>query len=163
MALIPPVSGGTADRPVVARVCTEAIETDHVRRLVAGDRRTGAVVTFEGTTRGETDPVHGPLIRLEYEAYASMAERELARLAEEAAARWSPIRIAVTHRVGAIPVGEVSVVIAVAAAHRGQAFEACRWLIDAVKKEVPIWKKDVFEDGHVRWVQTEVTSVKRVP
>ena len=129
------------------------IPVAQVREFVSGDPSLGGTVTFEGSTRAESDPQHGPLVRLEYEAYESMAQRQLERVAHEAVDCLGTGKIAVVHRLGPVPVGEASVMIAVACGHRAKAFEACRWLIDMLKKDVPIWKKDVFEDGFVKWVE----------
>jgi len=129
------------------------IPVAQVREFVSGDPSLGGTVTFEGSTRAESDPQHGPLVRLDYEAYKSMARRQLEHLAHEAVDRFGAGKIAVVHRLGSVPVGEASVMIAVACGHRAEAFEACRWLIDRLKKDVPIWKKDVFEDGFVKWAE----------
>jgi molybdopterin synthase catalytic subunit len=109
----------------------------------------GAVVAFVGVVRGET--AGRRVLRLEYEAYEPMVRDEMARLLVETRERY-PVRAArVVHRVGAVPVGEPSVVIAVAAAHRGAAFDACRHLIERLKADAPIWKREHFDDGAV-WV-----------
>ena len=108
---------------------------------------------FEGATRAESDPAHGRLVRLDYEAHPSMARREMERLATQASQRFGAKRAVILHRTGPVPPGEASVLIAAACAHRAEAFDACRWIIDTLKKDVPIWKKDVFEDGFVRWVE----------
>jgi molybdopterin synthase catalytic subunit len=109
----------------------------------------GGIDVFIGTVREFTKGRQ--VVRLEFEAYEKMAVSELQKLANEAFQRWPVQRIAVHHRVGVLQVGEVPVIIAVAAAHRDAAFEACRFLIDTLKKTVPIWKKEVFEDGEI-WV-----------
>jgi len=155
VAVIPPVTGGSEDPRARVELVKGPIPTDELRRFVGGDSRFGGVVTFEGVTRDDTHEEHGRLVRLEYESYATMADRAMYRLADEARSRWNLGRVALVHRLGAVQPGEVSVMIAVAARHRAEAFEACRWLIDALKKEVPIWKKDVFEDGFTRWVKPE--------
>ncbi len=125
---------------------------ERVLEFVSGDAALGGFVTFHGATRGEHDPEHGGLVRLDYEAYRTMAEDQMKELARNAQQKWGPGRIAILHRLGPVGVGEVSVAIAVACPHRAEAFESCRWLIDALKREVPIWKKDVFSDGFTRWV-----------
>lgn len=112
----------------------------------------GAVVTFVGVVR---DHSAGRVVtRLEYHAYASMAERELAAIADELEAERAAVRVACYHRVGMLAVGDVAVVCAVSAPHRGAAFEACRDLIDRVKARVPIWKREHGPDG-VAWVGWE--------
>jgi len=109
----------------------------------------GGIDVFIGTVRNATQ---GKTVEcLEFEAYESMAIREMRKIAEQAFERWPVQSIAIHHRTGVLQVGEVAVVIAVGAAHRGAAFEACRYAIDTLKQTVPIWKKEVFEDGEV-WV-----------
>lgn len=152
VALIPPVSGGEESDCLWVDVLDGALPIDKVMAFVKGDAGSGGVVTFEGVTRREVDDEHGALVRLDYEAYDAMARQELRRLGEQAMDRWSLKKMAVVHRVGRVPVGEASVVIAVAGAHRAECFDACRWAIDTLKRDVPIWKKDVFMDGFVRWV-----------
>ncbi len=131
-----------------------AIPVERVRAFVTGDPELGGIVTFEGVTRAELDGDHGPLVRLDYEAHESMARKQLERLADEATSRFGAGKVALVHRLGSVPPGGASVMIAVACPHRGEAFDACRWIIDTLKQDVPIWKKDVFEDGFVRWVET---------
>ncbi|MGH7894830.1 MAG: molybdenum cofactor biosynthesis protein MoaE [Candidatus Binatia bacterium] len=115
----------------------------------ARDRKAGAVVTFVGTTRSEN--VGRRVRRLEYEAFTSMATKEMRRLAAQAKERWPLRKIAMVHRVGVVPVGEASVAIAVSAGHRREAFDACHWLIDRLKEIVPIWKKEHYRGGEV-WI-----------
>jgi molybdopterin synthase catalytic subunit len=119
------------------------------------DPGAGAVVTFLGTTRNEN--AGRRVVRLEYEAFTRMAERELRRLATEARRRWPLRRIAIAHRTGVVPVGEASVGIAVSAAHRGEAFAACHWLIDRLKEIVPIWKKEHFRGGQI-WIGAQQSA-----
>ncbi len=109
----------------------------------------GGINIFIGTVRNITKGKR--VVHLEFEAYEKMAINEMQKLADGAMAKWPVQRIAIHHRTGILEVGQVPVVIAVAAAHREAAFEACRYLIDALKKTVPIWKKEIFEDGEV-WV-----------
>lgn len=123
------------------------LNTAEVMAAVA-DPSVGATVVFVGTVRSSTA---GQAVEcLEYEAYRVMAEKKMAEIASVAQARWGA-RVAIAHRIGRVKVGEVSVVIAVATPHRAEAFEACRYLIDALKEEVPIWKKEHRLDGSV-WV-----------
>lgn len=112
----------------------------------------GAIVTFVGTTRDHNEGRR--VIRLEYEAYEEMALSELRKLGQAAAGEWPIEKVAIEHRVGVVPVGEASVVIAVSSAHRGAAFEACRFLIDRLKEVVPIWKKELYEGGEV-WIGSQ--------
>jgi molybdopterin synthase catalytic subunit len=110
------------------------------------DPAIGAVVTFVGTVRGDTDGRQ--VLYLEYEAYPEMAEQVLAQVADEVRARWTDVQqVAIVHRVGRLQVGEVAVVIALSAAHRRQTFDALRYAIDRIKEIVPIWKKEVWADG----------------
>jgi MoaE-MoaD fusion protein len=147
LALIPPVSGGCADRRSVVpapwvRVSGEALSLDEIAARVR-DPRAGAVVTFQGVTR-EVELLH-------YEAYAEMAEKRMAAIVAEAVERHGLCGAAVEHRVGEVPLSEPSVVVAVSAPHRGEAFAGAREIIDRVKAEAPIWKKEV-EGGDERWV-----------
>jgi molybdopterin synthase catalytic subunit len=115
----------------------------------------GGVCVFLGTTRSERSPSGQELIALDYEAYDEMALRQMQQLAEDAQKRWPLLRVAILHRLGRVPISESSVLIAVACAHRAEAFEACRWIIDMLKKEVAIWKKEVWADGSGTWVHPE--------
>jgi len=109
----------------------------------------GGIDVFIGTVRNATQGK--PVLRLEFEAYEKMALSEFNKIAQLAFEKWPVQKIAIHHRVGVLQVGEIPVVIAVAAAHRDAAFEACRYIIDTLKQTVPIWKKEIFEDGEV-WV-----------
>ncbi|WP_416236589.1 molybdopterin converting factor subunit 1 [Thermomicrobium sp. 4228-Ro] len=147
VALIPPVSGGSQR----FRVGPEPLDVRAVERLVAHPGA-GAIVTFVGTVR---EQARGKRVRsLEYEAYAEAAEEAFAEIASEIAQRWPVLGVAIHHRTGRLEVGEASVVIAVASAHRAEAFEACRYAIERLKQVAPIWKKEVYEDGEV-WIGSE--------
>lgn len=111
----------------------------------------GATCLFLGTVRGLTEGVR--TVELEYEAYEAMALAEMQALAEDAAARWPLQGVALVHRTGRLAVGEVAVGVCVAAAHRQEAFEACRYLIDTLKMRVPIWKKEFYSDGISTWIE----------
>jgi len=150
VALLPPVSGGSGSSSNVALV-KDPIDTSS---LVEGLKRgeDGAVVVFDGIVRNHTRGRR--TLYLLYEAYEEMATAQMRKLAEEARDRFAVRDVLLVHRVGQLGVGETSVLIAVASAHRAQAFDACRWLIDTLKSTVPIWKKEVFEDGAV-WVAGE--------
>jgi len=143
VAVIPPVSGGAFACRVVERPLT-------LEEVVAAVRAPGlgGVVTFEGDVRAETKG--RKVVRLEYEAYVAMAERSLSRIAAEVE-REHGAAVAIVHRVGHLAPGEAAVVIACAASHRTPAFRACEAVIERLKREVPIWKREVFEDGTV-WV-----------
>lgn len=109
----------------------------------------GAVDVFIGTTRNHANGKE--VLALEYEAYEPMALRELEALESRAQRQWPVHRIVIIHRIGKVPIGEVSVAIAVSSSHRKDAFEACRYLIDELKKSVPIWKREYFADGTIEW------------
>ncbi|MDX5423476.1 MAG: molybdenum cofactor biosynthesis protein MoaE [Hymenobacteraceae bacterium] len=109
----------------------------------------GVIDVFIGTVRNATKGK--AVLRLEFEAYGKMALKEMRKIAEQAQAKWPIEKILLHHRTGVLQVGEVPVIIAVAAAHRDAAFDACRYIIDTLKETVPIWKKEIFEDGEV-WV-----------
>ena len=131
-------------------IVTAAIDPAAVLDLV-GDRADGAVLLFLGTVRDHADgrPVDG----LRYEAYPDMAEKELNLIAEEAVQRLGTNRVAVVHRLGELSVGEVSVAIAVSSPHRAEAYQASRFIIEEIKKRIPVWKHEQYEDGEAVWVQ----------
>jgi len=126
-------------------ITSESISADEVIARLA-DPAIGAVTTFVGVVRGETD---GRKVKyLEYEVYPEMAEAQLRQIGDEIRARWPTIReAAIVHRVGRLEIGEIAVVIALSAAHRQGTFEAARYAIDRLKEIVPIWKKEVWETG----------------
>jgi MoaE-MoaD fusion protein len=143
LALIPPVSGGETRAAPWVRVSPEPLSLDELARRVR-DARAGAVVTFSGVTR--------EVERLEYDAYVDMATERLAAIATEAIERHGLCAAAVEHRVGEVPLTAPSVIVAVSAPHRGEAFAGAREIIDRVKAEAPIWKKEVA-GGEGRWVE----------
>ncbi len=110
----------------------------------------GAVLAFVGTTRNHHDG--RAVVRLEYEAYERMAVEALGCIEREACARFAIASCAIVHRLGEVPPAEASVAVVVAAAHRGPAFDACRWAMDELKRTAPIWKKERFADGGEEWV-----------
>jgi len=133
------------------RVTHKAIDlqelVDHVT-----DPEAGAIATFIGTTRNNNEG--RKVIGLDYEAYPEMAEKELARIGEEACKKWPLCKMAIVHRLGPVQITEASVIIAVSSAHRDAAFAACRFAIEEIKKTVPIWKKELYEGGEV-WIGTQ--------
>jgi molybdopterin synthase catalytic subunit len=153
VGLLPPVSGGAAgaDRPAAAALTREPIDAE---RLIAAARQgeDGAVVVFDGIVRNNSRGRQ--TLYLDYEAHDELAVRQMKALVEEALQRFGIRDASIVHRLGRLQVGETSVLIVVAAAHRGPAFDACRWLIDTLKKTVPIWKKETFVDGAV-WAAGE--------
>jgi molybdopterin synthase catalytic subunit len=148
LLLFPPVSGGAAD-PDVFAVVDRPLSPDDIAGRVH-DAGAGGMVIFSGVVRNETDG--RPVKFLEYEAHGPMAEAKMREIGTAIRARWAGVkRVAILHRIGRLEIGESSVLIAVSAAHRGDAFEACRYAIDTLKRTVPVWKKEHFEDGEV-WV-----------
>jgi molybdopterin synthase catalytic subunit len=111
--------------------------------------QSGGIDVFIGTVRDSTKGKN--VMRLEFETYKSMAIKEMEKIADQAYQQWPVQKILIHHRVGVLQIGEIPVIIAVSAAHRDAAFEACRFLIDTLKQTVPIWKREIFEDGEV-WV-----------
>jgi MoaE-MoaD fusion protein len=142
VALIPPVSGGSfrlSEEPLSLSAVVDEVRSDEA----------GAIATFVGTTR-----VHSrgrSVERLEYEAYAGMAEKVMAEIAEELKQRYDLTAIAIHHRTGTVAIGEASVVIAVSAPHRGDALAACKDAIDTLKERVPLWKKEIYKGGE-EWI-----------
>lgn len=127
---------------------TSTLSEASCRQIVADDQA-GAIVMFSGTVRNQTQ---GKMVlRLEFEAYAPMAIAEMRKIAEQAIRQFDVLKVCIHHRVGTLAIGEIPVVIAVSAKHRASAFTACQYCIDTLKQTVPIWKKEVFEDGAV-WV-----------
>jgi MoaE-MoaD fusion protein len=159
LALIPPVSGGAPQR---FRVQSEALDPRVTESLVAHPGA-GAIATFIGTVR---DHGRGQTVtHLEYEAYAPAAELTMAQIGDEIRERWAIDQVAIVHRVGSLAVGEASVVISVASAHRDAAFEACRYAIERIKEIVPIWKKEHYADG-AAWLGSEreyQVEIGRIP
>lgn len=137
-----------ADQRILVEIGHAPIDTG---RMIAGvtDPAAGGIDVFIGTTRNHHRSREVRV--LEYEAYAPMAAEELRRIAGEAMMRWPLMKVAVAHRIGRVKIGEASVVVACSAAHRAEAFEACRFIIDALKRDAPIWKKEYFADGEA-WV-----------
>lgn len=134
---------------VLTRVQESPLSLDDVSQAVA-DPAAGAVCTFTGTVRDHSDA--GSVTGLTYEAWHELAEKRLAELANEMLERWSLCRVAIVHRVGELAVGEASVIVAVSAAHRAEAFDACRHGIERLKADVPIWKKEGLVSGDAHWV-----------
>lgn len=142
LAFIPPVSGGAF------RLTDGPIDLGAVVAEVA-DEQAGAIATFVGTTRVHS---RGRTVEyLEYEAYEGMAEQEMERIASELLSRYDLCKVAITHRVGRVEIGEASVAIAVSAPHRADALAACKDAIDTLKETVPLWKKEVYEGGE-EWI-----------
>ncbi|HEV2135500.1 MAG TPA: molybdenum cofactor biosynthesis protein MoaE [Terracidiphilus sp.] len=158
VGLLPPVSGGCAE---AAQAQQEGYEFTSLTRepisaqaMIAEAKcaEDGAVVVFDGIVRDNSRGRR--TLHLDYDAYEEMAAKQLQSLAIEARSRFGVRHVTIVHRLGRLQIGETSVLIVVASAHRAQAFEACRWVIDTLKKTVPIWKKETFADGAV-WAPGE--------
>lgn len=137
---------------VAVKITREPLDAEAIRELERSVTHPGAggIVTFQGVVR---DNARGKRVRyLEYDAYPEMAEQQMREIAAEVERRWATDRIAIVHRIGRLEIGECSVVVVVACPHRAEAFEACRYAIDTLKATVPIWKKEVAEDGE-EWVE----------
>jgi len=134
-----------------ARLTREKIDPTKMLKSV-GDPGAGAVVLFLGTVRDNSEA--GSVDRIEYEAYEPMAEKRLAKVEEDVFRRWPKTRVVkIVHRLGGLAVGEVSVAVAVSSPHRAEAFEACRHVIETIKHDVPIWKRERLADGRTVWVE----------
>ncbi|WP_394993809.1 molybdenum cofactor biosynthesis protein MoaE [Emticicia sp.] len=128
-----------SDKTLSEQNCLDFVKTDD----------SGGIVVFVGTVRNQTKGK--PVLKLDFEAYEPMAIAEMRKIAAQAVEKFSLKKMAIHHRVGMLEIGEIPVIIAVSAAHRGAAFDACEFAIDTLKETVPIWKKEIFEDGEV-WV-----------
>ena len=145
VALIPPVSGGS-DGPF--RVTSEPLDANELMRAVRNDE-SGAVVLFHGVARNHSEGRR--VLALDYDAYPALAETKLREVAGEVRRRWPITGIAVLHRTGRLEIGETSLLVAVSSAHRQEAFEACHYAVDRIKQVVPVWKKEIWEDGTGEW------------
>jgi molybdopterin converting factor subunit 1 len=145
VVLLPPVAGGS----VLAEVRSAALSLDEVIAAVRHPSA-GAIATFSGVVRDHH--AGEPVARLDYEAYVTLANKELARILDELMQTHPGTRVAALHRVGELAIGDVAVVVAASAAHRDQAFTVCRLAIDRIKQTVPIWKKEWAPDGSALWV-----------
>ncbi|HEX7118574.1 MAG TPA: molybdenum cofactor biosynthesis protein MoaE [Longimicrobiales bacterium] len=139
-----------------AWITTEPLDAARVLAGV-GAPEDGAVLLFLGTVRDHNDG--RPVAGMRYEAYAEMAERVLAEIAAEAAGRLGTDRVAVAHRIGELRVGEVSVAIAVSSPHRAEAYDASRYVIEEIKKRLPVWKEEHYVEGGARWLEGRVPPV----
>ncbi|RIK67810.1 MAG: molybdopterin converting factor subunit 1 [Planctomycetota bacterium] len=148
VAVIPPVSGGAPAARI--RITSDPLDESAIGRELARPDA-GAILTFSGTVRAELDGCR-PLVGLEYEAYEAMAVEQMTTLREKAIAKFGILDAAIHHRVGKLRLGEPSIVVAVVSGHRAEAFDACKWIVDTVKLDVPIWKKNLWADGAADWV-----------
>lgn len=132
-------------------ILSKPLDVNGLIALVSGnDGRAGGIATFVGVVRG--DNLGRAVLRLEYEAYTPLAVSSFQRIADEAAAEWPSVTLAIHHRVGSLEIGEASIVIASASPHRAEAFSACRYAIERVKQISPVWKREFFEGGDV-WLE----------
>ncbi len=148
LVFIPPMGGGTPIEPVI-QLTREPLDRGALVTAVSYPS-VGGIVVFEGVVR---DNARGKQVRyLEYDAYEEMAMEQIRTIIAEAQQRWGVERVAVAHRFGRLEIGEASIIIVVASPHRSEAFDACRYIIDTLKRTVPIWKKEVTTDGET-WVE----------
>lgn len=148
LVFIPPTGGGTALEPLI-QLTREPLDRAALVRAISHPS-IGGIVVFEGVVR---DNARGKQVcYLEYDVYAEMAIEQIRTIITQAQQRWGVERVAIAHRFGRLEIGETSVIIVVASPHRGEAFEACRYIIDTLKRTVPIWKKEVATDGET-WVE----------
>jgi len=148
LVFIPPMGGGTPIEPVI-QLTREPLDRGALVTAVSYPS-VGGIVVFEGVVR---DNARGKQVRyLEYDAYEEMAMEQIRTIIAEAQQRWGVERVAVAHRFGRLKIGEASIIIVVASPHRSEAFDACRYIIDTLKRTVPIWKKEVTTDGET-WVE----------
>jgi molybdopterin synthase catalytic subunit len=136
----------------------DPIETAPLVLAVSGPGR-GGIAEFLGLVRNHQDG--RSVLRLQYSAYEPMAQAESERIVTEAEARW-PVKVALLHRLGELAIGEVAVAVVTGSAHRAPAFEACRYVIEEVKRRVPIWKKEFYTDGTVGWVDPTALSLSEL-
>jgi molybdopterin synthase catalytic subunit len=174
VALIPPVSGGAAEetgnrepgtwaaseQDTLISVTAEPLDPERVTAAVRCDEA-GAVLVFQGVARNHSEGRR--VIALEYDAYPEMAVRKLREVAQDVRARWPITGIAVQHRTGRLAIGEASLLVAVSSAHRAEAFEACLYAVDRIKQTVPVWKKEIWEDGDGAWVAGHAVDVADPP
>lgn len=132
----------------MAHVTREPIETDRLVAAVA-DLGRGGTALFLGTVR--RGPEDGAVTRIEYEAYVEMLEEEFARILAEARQKMPGVAVAGVHRIGPVPVGEASIAVAASAAHRAAAFDGCRWVVEEAKRRLPVWKREILDDGSSSW------------
>jgi molybdopterin converting factor subunit 1 len=161
VALIPPVSGGSSagGRNTAAgrfRVTEEPLDPQRLVDLVRRDE-SGAVALFYGVVRNNSRGRR--VLYLEYDAYPSMAVKKMRQVAAEVRSRWDITDVAISHRIGRLEIGETSLLVAVSAPHRREAFEACHYAVDRIKEIVPVWKKEVWEGGE-SWVEGHLVAVE---
>jgi molybdopterin synthase catalytic subunit len=142
----------------VLSISHNPIEVNRVTDAVRG-LRAGAVVLFLGTVREFTGELQTS--SLDYEAFEEMALDSLRQITDEARRRWTLVKTAVVHRTGSLELGDIAVAVAVSSAHRGPAFEAGQWIMDTIKQQTPIWKKEIYADGRTEWIHPETSVTGR--
>jgi molybdopterin synthase catalytic subunit len=142
----------------VLSISHNPIEVNRVTDAVR-DLRAGAVVLFLGTVREFTGELQTS--SLDYEAFEEMALDSLRQITDEARRRWTLVKTAVVHRTGSLELGDIAVAVAVSSAHRGPAFEAGQWIMDTIKQQTPIWKKEIYADGRTEWIHPETSVTGR--
>jgi molybdopterin synthase catalytic subunit len=140
-----------AQQRILCKITDQSINMQELADFVA-DPAAGAMATFVGMTRNTNEG--RPVVRLEYECYPGMAEKEMVKIATETLSRWPIVKVAMIHRIGRVDIGEASVAIAVSSGHRHAAFEACHYAINQLKETVPIWKKELYEGGEL-WIGSQ--------
>lgn len=133
----------------------EPIDIQRLVAVVAGADRGGTVLFLGSVRRGPED---GPVTAIDYSAYQEMVSAEFARIIGEAEARWPGVRVTAQHRIGHVPVGEPSIAAVAAAPHRVAAFDACRYVVEEAKRRLPVWKKELYDDGSRRWREDEASG-----
>ncbi len=154
LAFIPPVSGGVGTLPdstVLCKLTADVIQLEELTEFVT-DPSAGAIATFVGMTRDNNEGRE--VVRLEYECYPEMAEKEMKTIGQAIIARWPVKKVALVHRLGKVKIGEASVAIAVSSSHRHASFVGCRYAIDTLKETVPIWKKELYKGGEL-WIGSQ--------
>lgn len=156
VVFVPPVAGGAADlEDQTFALDSEVLDPEALKETLRLDH-SGACVTFEGWVRDHSEGRH--VNRLEYEAFGAMAEKEGRRILEEAQGKFDVDKALCVHRQGTLSIGDLAVWVGVTAAHRGEAFDACRYIIDEIKHRVPIWKKEHYAEGDSGWVNSEAPA-----
>ena len=141
-----------ADAIPFVRVAADPLDPE-VLRVLLTDARAGALVVFEGRARDHHEG--RAVLKLSYEAYAPMAEKELEKLRQQAIERFGLVGCAIRHRIGDVPLTESAVIVAASSAHRAEAFQAAAWTMDEIKASVPIWKRETYKDGSEAWVECQ--------
>ena len=139
------------------RVAAEPLDAEVLRGLLT-DARAGALVLFEGRARDHHEG--RAVLKLAYEAYGPMAEKELEKLRQQAIERFGLLGCAIHHRVGEVPLTEAAVIVATSSAHRAESFQAAAWAMDEIKAKVPIWKRETYQDGGEAWVECQHRHTK---